>query len=38
MISAYAFGLVLMDFDERPPAVEEVTTVINAFIGAVIAD
>jgi AcrR family transcriptional regulator len=32
VIAAYAFGLVLMDFDENPPALDEVAKVINAFV------
>jgi len=37
VISAYAFGLVLMDFDEHPPALDEVAKVINAFVSGAIA-
>jgi hypothetical protein len=36
VIAAYAFGLVLMDFDENPPALDEVAKVINAFVSGAI--
>lgn len=37
VIAAYAFNSVLMDFDEHPPAIDEVAKVKNAFVSGVIA-